>query len=305
MTVARTVVNRNDVSPESLHSGNADEPERKLPPGHVPLQSDVTTMTAPDGATMVIRNSSGDAPPHFHLKQTFFYILSGKMIIRDREYPAGTWGLEPYGAIHLKTQFGPCEYLSWSQPGVALLIDDPDNIPQWILDAGGTADDYASLVDTSAAPPIPLGDGLSMKVLHVFAGQGAFVTKIHAHAGTPLPPRRYLGVCDIFVLNGALKFADGPVAAAGSWVHHQAGTEEEATTCTEDTELLVTSYGSIMEFNEHGSVARVVDGCSLRDLAQSRLDGVVVDPMSDRWKQAVNNFFDWSSPRMTTAGRAR
>ena len=47
---------------------------------------------------------------HVHTRASSFFILKGTMTLRDRVVGPGTWGIEPYGAIHPNTRFNDVTY---------------------------------------------------------------------------------------------------------------------------------------------------------------------------------------------------
>lgn len=250
-------------------------------------------------------HGEGPSPAHFHLRQSFFYILSGQMVLRDRPYPAETWGLEPYAAIHPKTLFEDVLYLSWAPHGHVLPIEDLDNIPAWMLEASRDVDGYADLVNTPDVPSLPMGTGLSMQALHVFDGEATFIVRVRADAGATLPARRHLGLTDIWVLSGSVTFADGTVADKASWIREEAGTEEGPLRFTAPTDLLVTSYGAIVEFDVAGQISGIIDGSSLRELAKLQKQVSADDAASSAdWQAAVARFRAASSPLRGEPGNA-
>jgi len=237
---------------------------------------EMKSVVAPSGKRVGLIHADGEGMPHFHTKASSFFILKGTMELRDRIVGPGTWGIEPYGAIHPNTKFHDVTYglgMADGDFGVGnVILDSVDAIPEWMAQAGFKLDDYATLVDTQEIGWLPFGDGLSIKVLYVFEGRGAFAAIVRAAAGAKLPPRRYVGPADLYVISGRAVFGN-TVAGEGMVVHEPAGADEAAVHFPVATEFLANSYGTILEFDEKGSVARVIDGFALRDLAHVRTDG--------------------------------
>jgi hypothetical protein len=224
-------------------------------------------LTAPDGHRVGLANFDGVARPHVHTKASTLFILAGEIELRGRVAGPGCWVLEPYGAIHPQTRFTNVTYglgMSDGDFGVGNVgLTSVDEIPDWIAKLGFKVDEFAHLVDSATLGWAPFGDGLSMKVLHVFDGRPAFAALIRAKAGASLPPRHYLGPADAYVLSGQIDFHDAH-ASAGDWVHQPAGARDERATFPVATEFLANTYGTILEFDARGSFARAIDGYALK-----------------------------------------
>jgi hypothetical protein len=264
--------------------------------------AEMKLLTAPDGRRVGLVHLDGEGMPHFHTKPSSFFILDGTMELRDRIAGPGTWAIEPYGAIHPHTRFHDVTYglgMAEGDFGVGnVVLDRVEDAPEWVAQAGFNLGDYSTLVDTRTIAWLPFGDGLSIKVLHVFDGRGAFAALLRAEAGARLPPRRYLGPADLYILSGRVEFADA-VALPGAWVHQPAGAEDAAAAFPTVTEFLANTYGTILEFDAHGSITRIIDGFALRDLAHVRTDGATgAATLSDaELQRALARFTAISSPQ--------
>jgi hypothetical protein len=153
-----------------------------------------------------------------------------------------------------------------------VMLDSVEDVPAWAIQAGFKLDDYATLGDTARAAWLPFGDGLSIKVVYVFDSRSAFASLIRAEAGARLPARRYLGPADFYMLEGSAQFGEVP-AGPGTWAHYPAGAEDGPVDFPVATEFLANQYGAVLEFDEAGRPARVIDGFALRDVALVRTDG--------------------------------
>jgi len=224
-------------------------------------------LTAPDGHRVGLVNFDGEARPHVHTKASTLFILDGSLEVRGRTAGAGCWVLEPYGAIHPRTTFHNVTYglgMSDGDFGVGNVgLASEDDIPEWVTKLGFKVDELAHLVDGATLAWAPFGDGLSMKVLHVFDGRPAFAALVRAEAGATLPRRHYLGPADAYILSGQIDFCDAS-AGAGQWVHQTAGAHDEPATFPVATEFLANTYGTILEFDARGSFARALDGYALK-----------------------------------------
>ena len=224
-------------------------------------------LTAPDGHRVGLVNIHGTARPHVHTKASTLFILEGSIELRGREAGAGCWVLEPYGAIHPRTRFDNVTYglgMSDGDFGVGNVgLANENEVPEWVTKLGFKVDEWAHLVDSATLGWQPFGDGLSMKVLHVFDGRPAFASLIKAEAGATLPNRQYLGPADFYVLSGQIDFHDGS-AKPGDWVHEPAGARDEIATFPVATEFLANTYGTILEFDRARGFVRAIDGYALK-----------------------------------------
>ncbi len=238
-------------------------------------EAEIKILTAPDGRRVGLVHLNGEGRPHFHTKASSFLILDGTMELRDRIIGPGTWAIEPYGAVHPRTMFHDVTYglgMAEGDFGVGnVTLERIEDAPEWVARAGLKPGDFSTLVETHTVPWLPFGDGLSIKVLHVFDGRSAFAALFRAEPGARLPRRRSLGPADFYILSGQAVFTDA-TAAPGTWVHEPAGAEDEAVTFPVATEFLANTYGAVLEFDARGAVARVIDGFAFRDLAHVRTD---------------------------------
>lgn len=229
-------------------------------------------LIAPDGHRVGLINLDGEHPPHFHTKASTLFILEGSIRLRGRDAGRGNWVLEPYGAIHARTRSNNVTYglgMSDGDFGVGnVMLKDVNDIPGWVKDLGFKIDEWANVVDSATLEWQAFGPGLSMKVLHKFDGRPAFAALVKADAGAALPRRRYLGPADMYVLSGRMQFKDG-VAEAGWWVHEPAGASDDIVTFPVATEFLANTYGTILEFDAAGGLARAIEGYSIRDMLGS------------------------------------
>lgn len=224
-------------------------------------------LAAPDGHRVGLVQFDGEARPHIHTKASTLFILDGAIEVRDRTAGAGCWVLEPYGAIHPRTKFFNVTYgfgMSDGDFGVGNIgLANESDVPEWARKLGFQVDELAHLVDSAKLAWEPFGDGLAIKVLHVFDGRPAFASLIRADAGARLPKRQYLGPFDAYVRSGRIDFHDAS-AKAGEWVHQPAGAWDEVATFPVATEFLANTYGTILEFDARGTFTRAIDGYALR-----------------------------------------
>ena len=224
-------------------------------------------LAAPDGQRVGLVQFDGEARPHIHTKASTLFILDGSIEVRDRAAGAECWVLEPYGAIHPRTKFFNVTYgfgMSDGDFGVGNIgLASEGDVPEWARKLGFQVDELAHLVDSAKLAWQPFGEGLAIKVLHVFDGRPAFASLIRAEAGATLPKRQYLGPFDAYVRSGRIDFHDA-VAQPGAWVHQPAGAWDEVATFPIATEFLANTYGTILEFDARGTFTRAIDGYALR-----------------------------------------
>jgi hypothetical protein len=229
---------------------------------------EVKVLTAPDGCRTQLSRVTGWAVPHIHTKASSGFVFAGEMELRGHVCAAGTWFLEPYGAIHPQTTFRKVTYGFGMREGVYgnngnIVLADIDNLPPWIADIGAKPDTLQNAVVAASLPWRPFGDGLEWKVLHAFDRSAWFASMLKADAGARLPRRRYVGPTDFYVMSGRMEFGEA-VAERGWWVHEPAGSDEDAVVFPVETILLVNTYGTVLEYDGAGSVTRILDGYSLQ-----------------------------------------
>ena len=224
-------------------------------------------LTAPDGLSVGLIHIDGPHPPHFHTKTSTLFILSGRIELRDMSFGPRHWALEPAGAVHAPTRSHDVTYglgMSDGDFGVGnVRFESAEQIPDWVrrIEVGPEA--YG--VDSDTLPYQSLGPGLAMKVLHVFDRRPAFAALVRADAGATLPPRRYLGPADMYVLSGRMEFAYGASAGPGWWVHEPASAVDGIVRFPVETEFLANTYGAILEFDANGALERALEGYSIRE----------------------------------------
>ena len=244
-----------------------DVTERARKNGNVAEKWEVKLLTAPDGGRVQMSRITGVAAPHVHTKASSGFVFQGEMELRGHTCKAGSWYLEPYGAIHPHTTFRNVVYGFGMREGSYgnngnIRLDDVDRLPPWLHEIGAKVDGLQDALDSGTLPWQPFGDGVQTKILHVFERSSWFAAMLKAQAGATLPRRRYVGPCDVYVLSGRAQFSDA-VAERGSWVHEPAGAEEDVVTFPAETVLLVNTYGTVLEYDAAGIVTRIIDGYSL------------------------------------------
>lgn len=114
------------------------------------------------------------------------------------------------------------------------------------------------LVDSEALPWMPLGDGITYKVLRISEESGTWSSIMRMEAGSCFAPHKHLGAADFYVLRGALHYRAG-TAKAGHYGYEPLGMVHGRTTCDEETIFLFNAYGPIAFFDEEGRVQNILD----------------------------------------------
>jgi hypothetical protein len=244
-----------------------DVTERMRATGHRVDSWRVKVLTTADGGRVQLARVSGEAAPHIHTKSSSGYIFAGSMELRGHVCGAGTWFLEPYGAIHPRTTFRDVVYgFGMREGGFGnngnIALADVDDLPAWAGEIGAKPDDLRNAVVAANLPWQPSGDGIETKILHVFERSSWFASMIRAKAGSALPRRRYVGPADMYVMSGRAHFGEA-LAGRGSWIHEPAGAEDDEVTFPEETVLLVNTYGTVLEYDAAGRFSRIIDGYTL------------------------------------------
>jgi len=229
---------------------------------------EIKVLHAPDGHRVQVTRANGDAPPHVHTKASSGFVFAGALALPGHTCTAGTWYLEPYGAIHPRTTFRDLVFGFGMREGgfgtpSNVLLDSVEELPDWVRAMGARRDDLSNAVEAERVPWQPVGEGLAMRLLHAFERSAWFVSMLKAEAGAVLPRRRYIGPCDFYVMSGRAELGDD-VAERGWWIHEAAGTDEDVVRFPVETVLLVNTYGTVLEYDGAGGLSRIIDGYSLR-----------------------------------------
>jgi quercetin dioxygenase-like cupin family protein len=105
-------------------AGAADKEWVETDPGKAWLKL-LWTDPETGGAASLLRWAKGyTAPPHVHLHDAHFIMLSGRIKVRDAEYGPGDYGYEPKGAVHdATTTLEDCVYFFVSNGPISFEAD--------------------------------------------------------------------------------------------------------------------------------------------------------------------------------------
>ncbi len=84
---------------------------------------------ASGGYSMLLRVAKGTVVPrHRHLASAQLFVLEGAFEFEGGVVEAGTWGLEPPGAVHAGTTFTEDSILYYQVDGATALLDEDDTV---------------------------------------------------------------------------------------------------------------------------------------------------------------------------------
>lgn len=121
------------------------------------------------------------------------------------------------------------------------------------------------LVRCKDLPWHPLGPGTWFKLLRVSEETGIWTSLIKMEAGSRFAPHKHLGAAEFFVIRGEFDYRAG-TAKAGDYGYEPLGAIHGATTCTVESEYVITTYGPIAFLNEDGSVQMLYDFAAAKKL---------------------------------------
>ncbi|MGE0824664.1 MAG: 2,4'-dihydroxyacetophenone dioxygenase family protein [Candidatus Binatia bacterium] len=121
------------------------------------------------------------------------------------------------------------------------------------------------LVRCKELPWHQLGPGTYFKLLRVSEETGVWTSLVKMEAGSRFAPHKHLGAAEFFVVKGAFEYRGG-AARAGDYGYEPLGAVHGATTCTEESEYIITTYGPIAFLNEDGSIQMVYDFAAAKQL---------------------------------------
>lgn len=131
--------------------------------------------------------------------------------------------------------------------------------------AESTAGPQDLLVRCKDLPWHLLGPGTWFKLLRVSEETGVWTSLIKMAAGSRFAPHKHLGAAEFFVVKGEFDYRAG-TAKAGDYGYEPLGAIHGATTCTVESEYVITTYGPIAFLNEDGSVQMMYDFSAAKKL---------------------------------------
>ena len=115
------------------------------------------------------------------------------------------------------------------------------------------------IVPSGSTPWMPLGPGISYRLLRAESDSGRFTVLIRAEAGGRLPRHRHEEAAEIFILTGHGTHPQSGPFATGDYIYEARGAVHDAVDFDHDVELLMVSYGPSSFLAPDDSVVFVMD----------------------------------------------
>lgn len=122
--------------------------------------------------------------------------------------------------------------------------------------------------DTGALPWSPwVIEGTHFKLLNIDKKSGGFTMLLKVDAGNDAPVHGHVGGVEGYVLEGEFGY-DSDRGGAGAYFYEEAASLHMPDS-PRGTVMFAIAYGPIVGYNDDGSVAAIVDGKLMYDLAAS------------------------------------
>ncbi|VAV91139.1 hypothetical protein MNBD_ALPHA01-1806 [hydrothermal vent metagenome] len=109
-------------------------------------------------------------------------------------------------------------------------------------------------------------EGSYFKLLNINETTGGFTVILKIDPGIKAPVHHHIGGIEVYVIEGEFGYGDDDRGEAGHYAL-EAGGSIHAPSSPDGVTMFVVVYGSIVGYNEDGSVAMVIDGRFMYDLA--------------------------------------
>jgi anti-sigma factor ChrR (cupin superfamily) len=137
---------------------------------------------------------------------------------------------------------------------------------------GTTTEPKDLLVRCKDLPWHELGPGTWFKLLRVSEETGVWTSLVKMNVGARFSPHKHLGAAEFYMIKGSFDYRAG-TAKEGDYGYEPLGAIHGATTCVEETEFIITTYGPIAFLNEDGSVQTVYDFSAAKKLWEEQQAG--------------------------------
>ncbi|MDA5192528.1 2,4'-dihydroxyacetophenone dioxygenase family protein [Govanella unica] len=107
--------------------------------------------------------------------------------------------------------------------------------------------------------------GTHFKLLNVDKKSGGFSMLLKVDAGIQAPVHGHLGAVEAFLIEGEFGYEDDR-GGVGSYVYEPAGARHEPTS-PGGVIMFAVAHGPLVGYNDDGSLAAIVDGRLMHDLA--------------------------------------
>ncbi|MFZ5609839.1 MAG: 2,4'-dihydroxyacetophenone dioxygenase family protein [Pseudomonadota bacterium] len=110
-------------------------------------------------------------------------------------------------------------------------------------------------------------EGTYFKLLHVHEESGGFSMMLKVDAGNEAPVHGHVGAVEVYVVEGEFGYDDDR-GSAGFYGYEPAGARHEPTS-PKGTIMFAIAHGPLVGYNPDGSIAGVVDGRAMYELAKA------------------------------------
>lgn len=110
-------------------------------------------------------------------------------------------------------------------------------------------------------------DGVEYKLLSVDKRSGGFTCMLRVAPNTVAPVHKHLGAIELYVISGDIYYDADDIGRAGDYMYEAAGdihSPKSDTGCV----LFIVFHGPIAGLNSDGSIAAIVDGEFMLDMAK-------------------------------------
>jgi len=115
------------------------------------------------------------------------------------------------------------------------------------------------IVPSGSTPWVPLGPGISYRLLRAESDSGRFTVLIRAEAGGRLPRHRHEEAAEIFILKGRGTHPQSGPFATGDYIYEARGAVHDVVDFDHDVELLMVSHGPSSFLAPSDAVVFVMD----------------------------------------------
>lgn len=120
--------------------------------------------------------------------------------------------------------------------------------------------------DPKGLPWLPwVMEGTHFKLLNVDKKTGGFTMLLKVDPSNAAPVHGHLGAVEAFIIEGEFGYDDDR-GGVGSYVYEPAGARHEPT-APDGVIMFAIAHGPLVGYNDDGSVAGIVDGRTMYDLA--------------------------------------
>ncbi|RMF10121.1 MAG: hypothetical protein D6763_06365 [Alphaproteobacteria bacterium] len=130
-----------------------------------------------------------------------------------------------------------------------------------------TKPDHPAFFDPTELPWSPwVLEGTWFKLLRVDRKTGGFSMLLKVEPGNEAPIHGHLGAVEAYVIDGEFGYDDDR-GGAGSYVYEEAGSIHMPTS-PDGVVMFAVAHGPLVGYNDDGSVAAIVDGKLMYQLAR-------------------------------------